>query len=111
MKEGRGARILTTHAGRLDGPPRLGALMRAWRTGDIDVEKAAALVPDAIKEIVQLQKNAGVDVVSDGELGKLGFGLAYYGKRLTGLTARPVCEGEPGWMSQRTGERIEFADF
>jgi 5-methyltetrahydropteroyltriglutamate--homocysteine methyltransferase len=104
-------RIPTTHAGRLDGPPELAAFMRMWRTGTVDFEKADTLVPDAIKHIVARQHDTGVDIVGDGELGKLGFGLSYYGRRLTGLTSRPIREGEPGWMSQHTGERIEFADF
>jgi 5-methyltetrahydropteroyltriglutamate--homocysteine methyltransferase len=104
-------RILTTHAGRLDGSPELAALLRAARGGPIDIDKAAALVPAAITDIVRRQKETGVDVVSDGELGKLGFGLGYYGKRLTGLGSRKIKEGEPGWMSLHTGERIEFADF
>ncbi len=104
-------RILTTHAGRLDGPPELAALIRAARGAPIDTDKAAALVPSAIVDIVKRQKDTGIDIVGDGELGKLGFNLAYYGKRLTGLTSRKVKEGEAGWMSLRTGERIEFADF
>ena len=105
------ARILTTHAGRLDGPPELRALLRASRSGAVDVDAAAAILPGAVREIVYRQKDTGLDIVGDGELGRLGYGLSYYGRRLTGLTSRHVREGEPGWMSQRTGERLEFADF
>jgi 5-methyltetrahydropteroyltriglutamate--homocysteine methyltransferase len=105
-------RILTTHAGRLDGPPELGGRAFAFRAGG-----AAAPAPStstlrgAIAWVVNQQTSAGIDVVSDGELGKVGFGLEYYGKRLTGLEARKVNPGEPAWMSMRTGERIEFAEF
>jgi 5-methyltetrahydropteroyltriglutamate--homocysteine methyltransferase len=53
----------------------------------------------------------GVDIISDGELGKFTYGLGYYGGRLSGLVARPVRPGEPGWMSLSTGERLEFAEF
>jgi 5-methyltetrahydropteroyltriglutamate--homocysteine methyltransferase len=104
-------RILTTHAGRLDGPPDLRALLRAARTDPVDLEKASALVPAAMGDLVRRQKSTGVDIVSDGELGKLGFGLGYYGKRFTGLSPRKLSPGEPGWMSLQTGERIEFAEF
>jgi len=62
-------------------------------------------------DVVRRQAAAGIDVISDGEIGKLGFGLAYYGKRLSGLSSRKVKPGEPGSMSMRTGERLEFAEF
>ncbi len=104
-------RILTTHAGRLDGPPELQAMLRASRSGPVDMDRAAAIIPGALNDLVQRQKATGIDIVGDGELGKLGYNLAYYGKRLTGLTSRTIKEGEPGWMSLNTGERIEFADF
>jgi 5-methyltetrahydropteroyltriglutamate--homocysteine methyltransferase len=104
-------RILTTHAGRLDGPPELRALLYSARTDAVDLERAASLVPGAMLDLVRRQKDTGVDIVGDGELGKLGFGLGYYGKRLTGLSARKLAPGEPGWMSLDTGERMEFAEF
>jgi 5-methyltetrahydropteroyltriglutamate--homocysteine methyltransferase len=104
-------RILTTHAGRLDGPPDLRALLKEARSGAVDMDKASAIVPAAMKELVRRQKDIGLDIVGDGELGKLGYGLSYYGTRLRGLSARKGAAGEPGWMSLNTGERIEFADF
>jgi 5-methyltetrahydropteroyltriglutamate--homocysteine methyltransferase len=104
-------RILTTHAGRLEAPA-LRDLGAAVRTGTaIDPAAAAPRVRDAIRWVVRRQVEAGIDIVSDGELGKLGFGLGYYGRRLTGLTSRPVRPGEPAFMSQRTGERQEFDEF
>jgi 5-methyltetrahydropteroyltriglutamate--homocysteine methyltransferase len=75
------------------------------------MDKAAAIVPAVLDDLVRRQKDAGIDIVGDGELGKLGYGLSYYGKRLSGLVNRKVTEGEPGWMSLKTGERIEFAEF
>jgi len=104
-------RILTTHAGRLDGPPELRALLKAARAGHVDAARALPLVPGAIRDLVQQQKDAGLDIVGDGEVSKLGYGMAYYGKRLGGMTSRKVAPGEPGWMSMHTNERIEFADF
>ena len=105
-------RILTTHAGRLDGPPELSG--RAWAMGasaSIDPETLRPRLRSAMTDVIRKQADAGIDVISDGELGKMGYGLAHYGRRLTGLEARSVSPGEPGWMSLRTGERIEFADF
>jgi 5-methyltetrahydropteroyltriglutamate--homocysteine methyltransferase len=105
-------RILTTHAGRLDGPPKLRAMLETSRTGgELDMDLLAATLPNAMLDIVRRQVETGIDIVGDGELGRLGYGLAYYGRRLTGLTKRTVREGEAGWMAQTTGERMEFADF
>jgi 5-methyltetrahydropteroyltriglutamate--homocysteine methyltransferase len=63
-------------------------------------------------DVVRKQSAAGIDVISDGEVGKLGFGgIGYYGRRLSGLSTRPVKPGEPPFMALYTGERLEFADF
>ena len=56
------------------------------------------------------QRDVGIDIVSDGELGKVNS-YPYYGRRLTGIQVRPVEPGEPPGMWERTGERIEFAEF
>jgi 5-methyltetrahydropteroyltriglutamate--homocysteine methyltransferase len=103
--------ILTTHAGRLDGPPELAGPFSEARGGSVDVDAAAALLPAAITDVVRRQRETGIDIVGDGELGKISFGLAYYGRRLTGLSTRTIAEGEPGWMAMHTGERIEFSEF
>src|SRR5215471_4339247 len=105
-------RILTTHAGRLDGPPDLRAQMGqiiSGRSPDLDAVKPR--VRTAMTEIVRQQAEAGIDVISDGELGKLGFGFPYYSRRLSGLSVRPLKPGESGWMGHGSGERAEFADF
>src|SRR2546423_10833601 len=99
-------RILTTHAGRLDGPPALRALLKASRSGAVDMEKAAVLVPAAIGDLVRRQKEAGLDIVGDGELGQLGYGMSYYGKRLSGMVARNVAPCEPRLMSLHTNAPI-----
>ena len=107
-----GGRILTTHAGRLSGPPELIEVTRAIQSGrSSDIEGAMPLIRQSMAGVIRQQVEAGIDVVSDGELGKVGFGLAYYSKRLTGLTSRPVRPDEAPTMSARTAERIEFADF
>ena len=97
-------RILTTHAGRLSGSAGTGF------AGAPSAPDEATLTSE-IANVVQKQIDCGIDVVSDGELGKVGFGLGYYGKRVTGLDSRPTRPGEAPSMSQGTGERQEFADF
>ena len=105
-------RILTTHAGRLEGPAALREALGSFQQmRPVDAATLAPLVHDAIGWAVREQARAGVDVVSDGEISKIGFGLSVFGRRLSGLTSRKLKEGEPGWMSQRTGERLEFAEF
>jgi 5-methyltetrahydropteroyltriglutamate--homocysteine methyltransferase len=105
-------RILTTHAGRLEGPPELRkALGTLQQTMAADPASLEPHVHNAVGWVLREQARAGVDIVSDGELSKIGFGLSVFGRRLSGLTSRKLEEGEPGWMSQHTGERIEFAEF
>jgi 5-methyltetrahydropteroyltriglutamate--homocysteine methyltransferase len=105
-------RILTTHAGRLDGPPDLRTAAGELMSGrSLNLEALKPKIQAGMTEIVGRQANAGIDVISDGELGKLGFGFAYYGKRLAGLGTRKIKPGEAGWMGQGSGERAEFADF
>jgi 5-methyltetrahydropteroyltriglutamate--homocysteine methyltransferase len=105
-------RILTTHAGRLDGPRDLRELSRGILSGQSsDLTGTMKRVKTAMAEVIQNQAKAGIDIVSDGELGKIGFGYTYYGRRLSGLTTRKVSPGDPGWMGMRTGERPECAEF
>ncbi|HEY7465787.1 MAG TPA: cobalamin-independent methionine synthase II family protein [Dehalococcoidia bacterium] len=103
--------ILTTHTGRLDPPKDLAEMNRTLARGEsTDPAAHKARLRSAISEIVQEQVRTGIDVVSDGELGKFSS-YPYYSKRLTGLSVRPVKPDEPPGMWERTGERIEFAEF
>jgi len=105
-------RILTTHAGRLEGPPELTKLMGTVRDRrEADPDAIEPRLREAIVYVLEKQAEAGIDIVSNGELGRYGYGLSYYGRRLSGLSSRKVKEGEPAWMAQRTGERLEFAEF
>src|SRR5579871_705323 len=105
-------RVLTTHVGRLDGPPEMRSMIQAFRTGGtVDTAALAALLPSATAFVLRKQIEAGVDIVSNGEVNAIGYGIGHYGKRLAGLTARKVQPGDPAWMSLHTGERLEFADF
>ena len=84
-------RILTTHAGRLDGPPELMQLSRDVMGGRVaDLNALKPQVQSGIVDVIRKQAQAGVDIISDGEVGKFGFGsLAYYGRRLSGQHATP----------------------
>lgn len=105
-------RILTTHAGRLDGPPEYREVMMGMMSGSFDIDAARPKIHAAMVYVLRKQAEAGIDVVSDGEVGKIGFGgLGYYGRRLSGLATRKLRSGEPAFMALETGERLEFADF
>jgi len=115
MKHSTG-RILTTHAGRLDGPPEYRAMMMGMMgmapRKPVDPEAFGPIVHAGIVDVLRKQAEAGIDIVSDGELGKIGFGgIGYYGRRLSGLTTRKLKPGEPAYMTLETGERLEFDQF
>src|SRR5438552_14103719 len=69
--------IATTHTGSLPRPERLLA-------SPLDGLGYAALLKTAVREAVQNQVAAGVDVVSDGEMSKPGF-VRYVRSRLNGF--------------------------
>jgi 5-methyltetrahydropteroyltriglutamate--homocysteine methyltransferase len=106
-------RILTTHAGKLDGPPDLIQMTRDILAGrSVDPQTAEPRLRNGIIDVVRKQTSAGIDVISDGELVKFGFGgMAYYSRRLSGLATRPLKPGEAPFMALQTNERIEFAEF
>lgn len=106
-------RILTTHAGRLDGPRELAEITRDIVSGRaLDIQKLMPLIRSGIVDVARKQAAAGIDVISDGELGKIGFGgVVYYGRRLSGLGSRKLKPGEAPYMALETNERIEFAEF
>jgi 5-methyltetrahydropteroyltriglutamate--homocysteine methyltransferase len=99
-------RILTTHTGSLPRPADLLAMVRARANGEpVDEAAFAARVRSAVRETVEKQVEAGVDVVSDGEMGKPSF-ATYVSDRLAGLGGvntdpRPFAEQPdyPGWAA------------
>jgi 5-methyltetrahydropteroyltriglutamate--homocysteine methyltransferase len=77
-------RILTTHTGSLPRPPDLAAALLRADGSRPDREQLRVRMRGAVHEAVQRQVAAGIDVISDGEMGKPGF--AHYVKdRLTGF--------------------------
>src|SRR5262249_57428320 len=78
--------ILTTHVGSIPRPESVRALLRARVAGQpIDEGVLAARATEAVADVVRRQAEAGLDVVSDGEMSKTSF-LAYTDERLTGFT-------------------------
>src|SRR4051794_9100590 len=65
-------RILTTHTGSLPRPADLVELLYAAEKGQQPVELEARAA-EAVAECVGKQRQAGVDVVNDGEMGKVSY--------------------------------------
>jgi 5-methyltetrahydropteroyltriglutamate--homocysteine methyltransferase len=86
-------RILTTHTGSLPRPADL--------TDTADPEAVAA----AVAETVRRQRDAGVDIVNDGEVSKPSY-ATYVAERMTGY------EGEPDPPRRMSGrEYDEFPEY
>ena len=87
-------RVLTTHTGSLPRPEALAQAMVDRETGakSVDPAQLALLVEDAVDGIVRTQVEVGLDVVSDGEMSKIGY-ATYVKERLTGF------DGEAGALS------------
>jgi 5-methyltetrahydropteroyltriglutamate--homocysteine methyltransferase len=79
------ARILTTHAGSLPRPDSLLPLVYASERGDpVDQDQLRAEIQAAVQETVNRQRDAGVDVLNDGEVSKPSY-ATYVKDRLTGF--------------------------
>src|SRR5688500_7570508 len=64
-------RILTTHVGALPMPPNL------WGPSGADDQQ----VREAVRQVVQFQRSAGVDIVNEGELTKGGNWVSFVNDR------------------------------
>src|SRR5690606_21554096 len=77
--------IRTTHVGSLPRGPELVPLLLARDKGEpYDPAEFDRKVQTAVDEAVQKQVAAGVSIVSDGELGKVGYST-YVIERLSGF--------------------------
>ena len=78
-------RILTTHVGSLPRPEPVIELLFSQDRGD---ERDPAIVDEVLQqgvnEVVRLQHDAGLDMVSDGEMSKISY-ATYIRHRLTGF--------------------------
>ena len=79
------AHIETTHVGSLPRSPELAEMLIARDHGrEIDADIFETLVSGQIAEAVAQQVANGITIVSDGELGKVGY-ATYVTERLTGF--------------------------
>jgi 5-methyltetrahydropteroyltriglutamate--homocysteine methyltransferase len=78
-------RILTTHVGSLPRSQAVTDVLFGRERGDIaDPAAAAAVIRDAVAEVVERQVRTGIDVVSDGETSKISY-ATYIADRFAGF--------------------------
>jgi 5-methyltetrahydropteroyltriglutamate--homocysteine methyltransferase len=87
-------RILTTHTGSLPRPPELQEALARFDRGEGDPPDPGS-VAEAVDGIVRRQAENGVDVVNDGEMGKVSYST-YVVSRMSGFGG--------------TGKALELAD-
>jgi 5-methyltetrahydropteroyltriglutamate--homocysteine methyltransferase len=92
-------RIRTTHVGSLIRPDELIPFLRKIDKGEpYDEDAYQACLRDSVRAVVQSQRDAGIDVVSDGEFGKSAWNYYVY-SRLGGIELRPAPPGEANFAS------------
>ena len=92
-------RILTTHVGSLPRPQEVVDLLFAQDRGEaVDPKKFDATIGTAVADAVAKQVQAGLDIVSDGEMGKISY-ATYIRHRLTGF--------EPGQVPRATPQDLD----
>src|ERR1700716_2798013 len=104
-------RTLTSHTGSLPRPDDLIELLFRNDAGTLDTrEILESRVCEVVRDVVQAQLQHGVDVVNDGEVGKVGY-ATYIKDRLSGFEGesqprpKPLeWQGVPGFFSRRAGE-------
>jgi 5-methyltetrahydropteroyltriglutamate--homocysteine methyltransferase len=98
-------RILTTHTGSLPRPPELSERMLEYANGNTsDTSGLWEMVASATRDVVKRQADLGLDIISDGEFGKVSY-TGYVKERLTGF------EGEPRGAMRAMVEQSDFPDW
>jgi 5-methyltetrahydropteroyltriglutamate--homocysteine methyltransferase len=78
-------RILTTHVGSLPRSQAVTDVLFARERSEVsDAQAAAAVITDAVAEVVSRQVAVGIDVVSDGEMSKISY-ATYIAERFSGF--------------------------
>src|SRR4030042_5063226 len=93
-------RILTTHVGSLPRNQKLSDLLIKQEAGEAyDQKEFDAEMDKAVRDVVERQKKAGIDIGNDGEQQRVGF-QTYVPQRMTGFA---------GVSKRRRGQ--EFEEF
>ena len=88
-------KILTTHVGALPGP------IEAWTAQSSEAELLTA-----VRDVVDAQRRAGIDIVNEGELTKGGNWVGFINSRLAGFTP-----GTEGATLRLLGDSLDWHEF
>jgi 5-methyltetrahydropteroyltriglutamate--homocysteine methyltransferase len=89
------SRILTTHVGSLPRPQEVvDAVFGEDRGEEVDRAQYDRVIREAVSDRVQHQADAGIDLVSDGEMSKIGY-ATYIRHRLSGFEVGDVPRATP----------------
>ena len=78
-------RILTTHVGSLPRSQAVTDVIFARERNEVsDAQAAAAVIANAVADVVRRQVDVGIDIVSDGEMSKISY-ATYIADRFTGF--------------------------
>ena len=103
-------RILTTHSGSLPRPTEFTSLVLAREAGEpVDEAEFTDEVRAVVRKTVQLQADAGVDVLNDGEVSKPSY-ATYVKDRLTGFGGEGSIEEITGSVTAGLEEFPDFAE-
>jgi 5-methyltetrahydropteroyltriglutamate--homocysteine methyltransferase len=88
-------RVLSTHVGSLPRPQEVVDVIWAEDQGrPVDADEYDRVIGEAVRERVARQVEAGIDLVSDGEMGKIGY-ATYIRHRLSGFEIGDVPRATP----------------
>jgi 5-methyltetrahydropteroyltriglutamate--homocysteine methyltransferase len=105
-------RVLTTNVGSLARPHDLLDVMREKEHGrPYDADAYAALVRRAVADAVRKQAECGLDIISDGEPGKVTF-LTYVCDRLSGFEpSSAAAMPQPSWAREVAAFPEYYRDY
>jgi len=96
------SRILTTHTGSLPRSPELQELLRSkLDPKDREADEFLTGVEDGVADVVAKQAAIGIDVINDGEQGRVQY-ATYVKDRLTGFGGEQILRARP---------RLDLLDF
>jgi 5-methyltetrahydropteroyltriglutamate--homocysteine methyltransferase len=103
--------ILTTHVGSLARAESLIPLLRLREHGQAyDRRELGMLLRAAVADVVRKQVEAGIDIVTDGEQGKVSF-YGYIVERFSGFERKPAAQGSEARPRAKGREYLAFPDY
>ena len=104
------AKIRTDVVGSLLRPATVKEARIAFDDGKIDADELHAIEDEAVREAVRLQEDAGLDVVTDGEMRRLNFQDSF-GASVEGYDAEPLDAESLRAAGRRLGAAVQRWDI